>query len=295
MNQSGKPLAGGGRDFGPNQGDRMNRKINKLMDVAIEDHARLEYEATRGSGQGDVARYRIGAGYIGVECDRALAYKYHKVPEEHGEPHPNATNPGELQRHAESGHWTEAKTADWMRLAGFDLLTEKNGQQFGFKSAWDQETGQARLAGEVDGVIVGVPDDLAAIIPNPCIWESKKATEKKWKNFSSKGVKDADRKYYGQVQTNMAYMEIATTLFSMLNLNNMKYYWELIPIDMAYAQKLTDRAVRIIQSNDPLEFPRLTGDLSDFRCKFCDWKDKCWSVPNADLAEERPGWLGPAG
>jgi hypothetical protein len=108
------------------------------------------------------------------------------------------------------------------------------------------------------------------------IWESKKATDKKWKRFSKDGVKKADPKYYGQIQTCMGYMEIGHTLFSMLNLDSMKFYWELIPFDAATAQALTDRAVKVLQSQAPEDLPRITKDHTDFRCKFCDYKNRCW-------------------
>src|SRR4051812_48622492 len=78
--------------------------LTKLLDTALVTKTRLEYESGRGSGVGAVAKYRIGAGYIGMECGRALAYKYFKVPKED---RASVVSPGELQRHAEAGHWTE--------------------------------------------------------------------------------------------------------------------------------------------------------------------------------------------
>ena len=221
--------------------------------------------------------------------------KYHKVK---GSEEGSFVTPGALSRHAEAGHWTETATADWLRYAGFKLLTHKvseNGDpiigpdgkpmQLGFFAANDPETGQARIAGNVDGVIVAAP----VAIPLPCIWESKKATAKKFKTFS-KGVKNADTKYYGQVQTNMAYMEIKHTLFSMLNLDTMEFLWELIPFDPRYAQDITDRAVRVLQSKVPEELPRIASDPTDWRCKFCPYQKPCWAEPVAP-ATPAPHWI----
>ncbi len=292
--------------FGPKEtaplGDMQDR-INDLLDTALVAHSRAEYARTRGSGKGDVAKKRIGAGYIGVECARDLAYRYHKIQKEDRHEYVSA---GELQRHAESGHWTEEKTAVWLKLAGFDLLThhkDERGQpildffgkpkQFGFYAAKDPETGQARIAGEADGVIVGVPEILKDKIPVPCLWESKKATQKKFTKFSSQGVAKADPVYYGQIQTMMAYMNLERVLFSMLNLNTMKYYWELISFDRAKAQELTDRAVRVMQSQVPEELPRITNDPANFKCKFCDFQERCWEPPAVQKpAQTRaPTWL----
>jgi hypothetical protein len=275
--------------------------ITSLVDDALVAARQAEYAATRGTTGGEVAQKRIGAGYIGMECGRQLAMKYHKMENDESG---SFVSPGALNRHGEAGHWTEKATAEWLRLAGFDLRTHKvdkqgaavldrfgKPQQFGFYAAKHPETGQAQIAGESDGVIVGVPAVLQDHIPVPCIWESKKATAKKHTNFKKKGVKEADPRYYGQVQTNMAYMEITHTLFSMLNLDNMEFYWELIAFDQLEAQSLTDRAVKVLLSQTPYELPRITNDPTDWRCKFCPYKGPCWDEPKLKQAAPVPSWL----
>lgn len=255
--------------------------LSEELDSALVAKTRAEYEATRGSGAGDVAAKRIGAGYIGTECGRELGFRYHKYPKEERE---GPVGKGELQRHAEAGFWTEAKTAEWMRLIGIEMNTDTGRlntfgkpEQIGWKAARDPDTGQSRMAGEVDGVIVAVTNPrLVGLIRPPCIWESKKATDKKWKKFSNETVKKADPRYYGQLQINMAYLGAEQTLFSMLNLDNMKYYWELIPFDAAHAQALSDRAVTVLQSDSPFDMPQLGRAEDDFRCKFCDYHGQCW-------------------
>jgi hypothetical protein len=278
--------------FAPDPNATLSDRISRLIDSALVLHTKAEYDRTRGSGEGEVARKRIGAGYIGVECARQLAFKYHKWEKEERpereDDDDKSVGPGELQRHAEAGHWAEKNIAEWLRLAGFNLLTHKRNddgtpkldyfgkpKQFGFMNAKDPETGQYRMAGEVDGVIIEAPQKL---IPTPTIWESKKATDKKWKRFRNQGVKKADPKYYGQLQTTMAYMEIENVLFTMLNLDNMRFYFELVPFDQATAQALTDRAVMVMLSQHPRELPRVTRDKADFRCRYCDYAAACWGM-----------------
>lgn len=269
----------------------MGTAFSEALDDALVKFRKEEYERGRGSGQGDVARKRIGGGYIGLECGRQLAFRYHRAEKED---RPSVVSGGELHRHAEAGHWTEAKTAEWLRMAGVDIRTAReDGRQFGYKTAWDKETEQARIAGEIDGVILALPAHLDGLLPLPCLWESKKATDKKWKKFSGQGVKKADKQYYGQLQTNMAYMNVEHTLFSMLNLDNMKFYWEMVPFDRQDAQHLTDRAVQVIQTESPYQMPRVTGDPSDYRCKFCDFQYKCWNGGPVVAAtfQTKPLWL----
>lgn len=281
----------------------VGQMLSDMMDSAIAQKAKAEYAAGRGSGAGEVAAKRIGSGYIGTECDRELGFRYHKFLKEERPPEDVKVNAGELHRHGQAGHWTEKKTGEWLRLIGVDLKTDTGRlntfgepEQIGWKAARDPETGQFRMAGEVDGVILGfaptlytVPEalyQLSTLIKIPCIWESKKATDKKWKKFSKEGVKGADPKYYGQLQTNMAYLGATQTLFSMLNLDNMKYHWELIAFDERKAQSLSDRAVGVINTTSPFDLPRLGKSDDDFKCKYCDYHGQCWRglvIPTPEL------------
>jgi len=262
--------------------------IQPLLDEALVTRTRAEYAKGRGSGSGDVALHRIGSGYIGLECGRALAYKYHKFPAEERD---SGVAPGPLQRHADAGHWTEAKTAEWLRWSGFELKTEhpETGRQFGYKSAPDAD-GKFRIAGEIDGVILSGP--AVSNLPYPWLWESKKATNKKFTKFKKEGVKTADPKYYAQLQTNMLEMEVYVTLFSMLNLDSMEFYFELVRFDPPEAQRLQDRAAKILDSKSPEEFPRITTNEADFRCKFCDYRGACWQEnKNPEIQPDQPFWM----
>lgn len=269
-------------DFTQRISDGVGDIISELIDSALVAHTKAEYEKGRGSGQGEIAPKRIGAAYAGTECMRALAFRYHKFPREDRE---GSVNKGELQRHAEAGHWTEDMTLRWMALSGFGMqrfvMKAKTNpyaedKQIGWMAARDPATGQFSMAGEVDGIIHVVPDRLSGLIKIPCIWESKKATDKKWKKFAKDKVIKADPVYYGQVQLNMAYLGVEQTLFSMLNLDTMKYYWELIDFDQKHAQRISDRALEVIQSKTPEQFQRIGRGEDDFACKFCDFHDRCW-------------------
>jgi hypothetical protein len=247
-----------------------------MLDEAIEERRKAEYDAGRGSGQGDVALNRIGAGYIGLECGRELAFRYHRAIKERID---TTVNAGELARHAEAGHWTEHMTAAWMGLCGITVKTaapDEIGKQIGWKAARDAN-GQYHMAGEVDGIITEVEHPhLKKLLEPPLIWESKKATDKKWKKFCKETVRKADPVYYGQMQTNMGYLGVTKTLFSMLNLDTMKYYFELILFDLETAQRLSDRAVQVISSKSPYDLARLGRGLDDVVCKFCDYRRACW-------------------
>jgi hypothetical protein len=297
-------------DFTQRAADASTTAVNAILSPIIDERlaalAKKVYEEGRGSGDGEVAFKRIGAGYIGTECSRELAFRYHKFPIETRGCDGGGTNPGELQRHADAGHWAEDMTAGWLSIAGISVFTcqadldgkslseneRGEAKQIGWMAARDAN-GQARMAGEVDGVIYKVSEpELAELIKPPCIWENKKATDKKWKKFSKEGIKKADPRYYGQLQTNMAYLNIRQTLFSMLNLDNMKFYFELVPFDAEKAQELSDRATRVIQSDHPYQFPQLGRTEDDFVCRFCNYKNQCWHPPSLTSGLPKPKFGG---
>ena len=289
-------------DFSERAADAATSEINRILcpmlDAAIEAKRKAEYAAGRGSGEGDVAAKRIGAGYIGTECERALGFQFHKSPIEERD---SGTNPGELARHAEAGHWTERMTVAWLRQAGIEIQIydhaqgEAKPQQIGWKDAKDPVTGQYQLAGQIDGIVIAVNaapsaphDELLKLLKPPTIWESKKATDKKWKKFCKEKVKAADPVYYSQLQINMGYLGIPQTLFSMLNLDTMKFYFELVPFDQAHAQGLLNRALGVLKTKSPYELPRLGRTEDDFVCKFCDYQNQCWHPPQQQPAAPQP-------
>jgi len=57
----------------------------------------------------------------------------------------------------------------------------------------------------------------------------------------------------------------------------MEIYTELVPFDAALAQKMSDRAVRVIQATEAGELlPRGFAEASYFECKFCSYAQRCW-------------------
>jgi hypothetical protein len=114
---------------------------------------------------------------------------------------------------------------------------------------------------------------------------------KKWTETVSRGVLAVYPVYYGQIQTYMAYMDLKNALFTSYNKDTSELYFELVPFDQQYAQNLTDRGVRVLQTKSPKELPRVTDDQTNFKCKFCDFKKDCWDNPEPKQAAPAPSWL----
>jgi len=217
-------------------------------------------------------RHYLGASRIGADCDRALQYEYLHTPVDAGRGFS-----GKLLRIFEAGHTFETMAAGWLRLAGFELYTEKtDGSQFGFAAAG------GRIRGHVDGIINGAPTELGLTFP--MLWECKALNNKSWKDTQKRGLVLSKPVYAAQIAIYQAYMEGAVSgvasnpaMFTAINKDTAELYVELLPFDAALAQLMSDRAVNILRACDAHEIlPRIANDPAHHICKMCAWQDRCW-------------------
>jgi hypothetical protein len=85
--------------------------------------------------------------------------------------------------------------------------------------------------------------------------------------------------YAAQVAIYQAYLDLHEhpALFTAVNADTMEIYAELIPFDAALAQRMSDRAVRVITATEAQEqLPRAYLDPTHFECKFCAYAERCW-------------------
>jgi hypothetical protein len=86
--------------------------------------------------------------------------------------------------------------------------------------------------------------------------------------------------YAAQVALYQAYLELTEhpAIFTAINADTMEIYTELVPFDAALAQRMSDRAVKVITATDAGELlPRAVNDQTHFECRMCAWQDRCWS------------------
>ena len=89
-----------------------------------------------------------------------------------------------------------------------------------------------------------------------------------WRETVSKGVVVAKPVYAAQVALYQAYMDAAVpgvaanpALFTAINKDTAELHHELVPFDGELAQRMSDRAVRILQATDAGELlPRIARD-----------------------------------
>lgn len=249
-------------DFNPRPS--MADRINALVDAALI----AEREATP-------PRTYLGASRLGHACERALQFEFVGAPKDEG-----ADFGGQTLRIFEIGHQLEDLAIRWLRAAGIDLYTRKgnrpDGDQFGFSVAG------GRIRGHVDGIIVDAPAALG--LNTPALWECKTMNAKNWRACVKEGVTVSKPVYAAQIAIYQAYMEAtvprisaAPALFTAINKDTAELYHELVPFDAALAQRMSDRAVRILQATDAGDLlPRIAASRDFFECRFCSHAERCW-------------------
>jgi hypothetical protein len=244
----------------------VSEKINAAVDAALvaENGVRAP-------------RDYLGGSRIGHPCERALQFEFAGAPKDDG-----ADFSGRTLRIFAIGHALEDLAVRWLRAAGFDLYTRKgnrpDGEQFGFSVVG------GRIRGHVDGVIAGVAPPLSVAVP--ALWEHKTMNAKNWRETVAKGVAVAKPVYAAQIALYQAYMDasiqgVATNpaLFTATNKDTAEIHHELVPFDAELAQRMSDRAVRVLQASDAGELlPRITRDRDFFECRMCPWSNRCWSL-----------------
>lgn len=227
----------------------------------------------------EAPRDYLGASSWGKACKRELAYGWHKFP-----PEPSTFPREQMHFITEMGHAGEPIVTKALRAAGFELLTEnqRTGKQWGFYAA------DGKLRGHCDGIIMGGPSKLddGTALQFPLIWENKMLNDKGWKLVRKHGYKEAKPIYYSQINTYGAYFDIPNGgIVTAVNRDSGQLYMEHIPFDAAEAQRSSDKAVDVIESESPEEFGRLSDDPDYFGCRLCDFRKRCHGIENPQLMQ----------
>ena len=222
-------------------------------------------------------REYLGGSRVGHACERALQFEFAGAPKDDG-----ADFPGRTLRIFAIGHVLEDLAIQWLRAAGIDLYTRKgnnpDGEQFGFSVAG------GRIRGHVDGIIAGGPDALKLGVP--ALWECKTMNAKNWRETVKNGVAVAKPIYAAQIALYQAYMDAAVlglasnpALFTAINKDTAELHHELVPFNAELAQRMSDRAVRILRATDAGELlPRIARQRDHFECRMCAYANRCWSL-----------------
>ena len=102
---------------------------------------------------------------------------------------------------------------------------------------------------------------------------------KSWCDLEKKGLAISKPIYAAQVAIDQAYLDLHEhpAIFSSHDTATTAIYTELVPFDAALAQRMSDRAVKVITATEAGELlPRAFHDATHFECRMCAWQDRCW-------------------
>ena len=109
---------------------------------------------------------------------------------------------------------------------------------------------------------------------------------KNWRACVKDGVAVSKPVYAAQIAIYQAYMEpsvpgisAAPALFTAINKDTAELHHEQVAFDADLAQRMSDRAVRILQATDAGELlPRIAASRDFFECRFCAHAERCWGL-----------------
>lgn len=198
------------------------------------------------------SRNYMGLSGIGEECDRKLWYSFHQ---------PVKILDPRVNRIFDTGNAFEALVIKWLKEAGFEVLTDENGQYGG-----EDEM----LAWHIDGVIRGLPES-----DKWHLLEIKSAKNDSFKKFVKDGLKKTNINYYVQCLTYMEKESLERALFIVVNKDTQELYTERIKSNKMEALFYINRAKEIARMESEPE--RKYKSSSFYLCKFCPHSDKCWT------------------
>lgn len=187
----------------------------------------------------------VSASAIGHECDAFVALSFRSFPE--------AMPSDEAARRMKLGRKIEEIVLDDMLETGLPVvkIDATTGRQWMFTGY----EGHAKCY--ADGLLLwdGIREPI----------EIKSMNTKRFAAVVSKGLKDAEPKYYDQIQTVMGLGGFVSGLFVAYNRDNSKYYVKRILFDLERWGVISLKIERALSG----EGRRISKDGSDWRCKMC--------------------------
>jgi hypothetical protein len=230
-----------------NRSNLSDRPISQLVNELIE----------RAESPSENYRQYLGASAIGSECLRRVQYDWMCDP----------VFPARVRDIFARGHFFEDVTRQHLIAAGFKFAPP---ERLEFKAA------DGLFRGHADGILIAGPQLPALRFPS--LWEHKALNSRGWKAIERDGLAGLYASYAGQVAIYQAYLDVTNpALFSVVNADTCERLHFLVPFDAQLAQTISDRAVAVIKATKAGELlPRITEDRSDWRCKMCGHRERCW-------------------
>jgi len=207
----------------------------------------------------ELPRPYLGASIIGHECARRIQFDWWCKPE-------LAARTREIFNR---GHYFEERMRQHLKATGF---------RFAPSEALEFTAANGALRGHADGIIIHGPDLPGAYVIYPLVWEHKALNAKGWREVERDGLEKKYPHYLSQVCLYQTYLDVTNpALFTVTNADTCEWLHFFVPYDAERAQLWSDRAVNIIEATRAGELlPRAYDDPTDWRCRMCPHKERCW-------------------
>jgi hypothetical protein len=222
------------------------------------------YEADANEG----FRAHLGASLIGKECVRALWFDFRWTTQ--------ARFPGRVLRLFETGNREEERLVRNLRRTGATVveIDPETGRQFRVAAHG------GHFGGSLDGVALG-------LIEAPKTWhvlEFKTHSAKSFGDLVAKKVRESKPQHFAQMQIYMHLTGITRAMYLAVNKDTDDLYVERLEVEPHHAEKLLEKAGRIIFAMVPP--PRISDDPDWFQCRLCDHAPLCHDRGDGVVAPE---------
>lgn len=206
-----------------------------------------EYHASKQ----ELPRGHLGASLIGHKCERYLWLSFRWAVTEKFE--------GRILRLFRRGQNEEITIIKDLRDIGVDIRSSQQRVDF-----------SGHFSGSVDGIIYsGLPES-----PNKKhLAEFKTHSKKSFDDLEKNGLEKSKPVHYAQMQIYMLGLKIDRGFYMAICKDDDRIYTERIKLDEVFANKLVEKAHRIVNSEGMP--PPLSTDPTWFECKFCPAHDFC--------------------
>lgn len=207
----------------------------------------------------DRPRAHLGASQIGESCARRLWFSFRWAGAE--------KMPGRVLRLLNTGQREEERLIADLRAIGVRVEDrDADGKQ------WRVSAHGGHFAGSMDAAAVGFPEA-------PRAWhvvEFKTSNTKAFKELQKSGVRVAKPMHFAQMQVYMHLTEMTRAAYIVVCKETDDLYFERVEYDQAEAEKLMERAGRIIFAAEPP--PGISTDPAFWECKFCPFFEQCFGT-----------------
>lgn len=206
----------------------------------------------------DFRRNHLGASLIGEECERKLWFSLRW-----------ACDPGfngRLLRLFQTGFLEEFCIIKELRKIGVAVWDRDmdSGEQIHFA-----DPDCPHFSGSLDAIGRGFEEAPVA----PHVIEIKSSGSKPFSKIKHEGVQKAKPLHYAQMQTYCRWAELDRAFYFVVNKDTDEIYSERVYYDKAFAERLADKAKRVVYSDVPLD--RISKNAGNFQCKFCPYTGPC--------------------